>query len=129
MLHCFSVFQFRLLSILLRICCCEIIVARRGAHLAAERGGAKRRQGARRSVAVPNGEGVASGSATLNILNFYFQLKKENIQLFLTLLFWLVLLFGFFCCSPICQILFHTDCVVFSLSLASESMNHCCCIR
>ena len=39
-------------------------VARRGAHLAAERGGAERRQGARRSVAVPNGEGVASGSAT-----------------------------------------------------------------
>ena len=40
------------------------VVARRGAHLAAERGGAERRHGARRSVAVPNGEGVASGSAT-----------------------------------------------------------------
>ena len=40
------------------------MVARRGAHLAAERGGAECRQGARRSVAVPNGEGVASGSAT-----------------------------------------------------------------
>ena len=44
----------------------NISVARRGAHLAAERGGAERRQGARRSVAVPNGEGVAAGSATLN---------------------------------------------------------------
>ena len=32
--------------------------------MAAERGGADRRQGARRSVAVPNGAGVASGSAT-----------------------------------------------------------------
>jgi len=40
------------------------VVARREAHLADERGGAKCRQGARRSVAVPNGEGVASGSAT-----------------------------------------------------------------
>ena len=40
-------------------------VARRGAHLAAERSpSAARADGARRSVAVPNGEGVASGSAT-----------------------------------------------------------------
>jgi len=36
-------------------------VARRGAHLAAERVGAGRR---RKSEAQPNGEGVASGSAT-----------------------------------------------------------------
>ena len=43
------------------------VVARRGAHLAAERSpSAARADGARRSVAVPNGEGVASGSATLN---------------------------------------------------------------
>ena len=41
--------------------------------MAAERGGAERRQGARRSVAVPNGEGVASGSATLIAKN----LKKS----------------------------------------------------
>ena len=41
-------------------------VARRGAHLAAERSpSAARADGARRSVAVPNGEGVASGSATI----------------------------------------------------------------
>jgi len=40
----------------------------RGAHLAAERGGEERRQGARRSVAVPNGDGVAPGSAT-RVLN------------------------------------------------------------
>ena len=40
-------------------------VARRGAHLAAERSpSGARADGARRSVAVPNGEGVASGSAT-----------------------------------------------------------------
>ena len=37
------------------------VVARRGAHLAAERGGAEHRQ---ESEAQPNGEGVASGSAT-----------------------------------------------------------------
>ena len=44
-------------------------VARRGAHLAAERSpSAARADGARRSVAVPNGEGVASGSAT-RVLN------------------------------------------------------------
>ena len=42
-----------------------MLVARRGAHLAAERSpSAARADGARRSVAVPNGEGVASGSAT-----------------------------------------------------------------
>ena len=41
-----------------------VLVARRGAHLADEQGGAERRQGARCSVAVPNSEGVASGSAT-----------------------------------------------------------------
>ena len=41
------------------------VVARRGAHLADERSpSAARADGARRSVAVPNGEGVASGSAT-----------------------------------------------------------------
>jgi len=45
-------------------------IAQRGAHLAAERGGAERRQGARRSVAVPNGEGMASGSATHFLLGF-----------------------------------------------------------
>ena len=40
-------------------------VAQRGAHLAAERSpSGARADGARRSVAVPNGEGVASGSAT-----------------------------------------------------------------
>ena len=40
-------------------------VARRGAHLAAERSpSGARADGARRSVAVPNGEGVASGGAT-----------------------------------------------------------------
>ena len=38
-----------------------IVVARRGAHLADERGGAGAPTG---SEAVPNGEGVASGSAT-----------------------------------------------------------------
>ena len=44
----------------------KIYVARRGAHLAAERSpSAARADGARRSVAVPNGEGVASGSATI----------------------------------------------------------------
>ena len=38
----------------------KIYVARRGAHLAAERSpSAARADGARRSVAVPNGEGVA----------------------------------------------------------------------
>ena len=42
-----------------------MFVARRGAHLAAERSpSAARADGARWSVAVPNGEGVASGSAT-----------------------------------------------------------------
>ena len=42
-----------------------MFVARRGAHLAAERSpSGARADGARRSVAVPNGEGVASGSAT-----------------------------------------------------------------
>ena len=50
-----------------------------GAHLAAERSpSAARADGARRSVAVPNGEGVASGSATrvlkrscgINLKNF-----------------------------------------------------------
>ena len=41
------------------------MVARRGAHLAAERSpSAARADGAKRSVAVPNGEGEASGSAT-----------------------------------------------------------------
>ena len=41
------------------------MVARRGAHLAAERSpSGARADGARRSAAVPNGEGVASGSAT-----------------------------------------------------------------
>ena len=40
-------------------------VARRGARLAAERSpSGARADGARRSAAVPNGEGVASGSAT-----------------------------------------------------------------
>ena len=63
---------------------CEIIngwlyfsVARRGAHLAAERSpSGARADGARRSVAVPNGEGVASGSATQNLqrlLNIDYQ--------------------------------------------------------
>ena len=43
------------------------MVARRGAHLAAERSPSEARaDGARRSAAVPNGEGVASGSATSN---------------------------------------------------------------
>ena len=43
-----------------------IFVARCGARLAAERSpSGARADGARRSVAVPNGEGVASGSATL----------------------------------------------------------------
>jgi len=43
----------------------KICVARRGAHLAAERSpSVSEGGGARRSVAVPNGEGVASGSAT-----------------------------------------------------------------
>jgi len=48
-------------------CYCQgVYVARRGAHLADERSpSAARADGARRSVAVPNGEGVASGSATL----------------------------------------------------------------
>ena len=42
-----------------------MIFARRGAHLAAERSpSGARADGARRSAAVPNGEGVASGSAT-----------------------------------------------------------------
>ena len=46
-------------------------VARRGAHLAAERSpSAARADGARRSVAVPNGEGVAAGGATLIAKNF-----------------------------------------------------------
>ena len=46
-------------------------VARSGAHLAAERSPSEARaDGARRSVAVPNGEGVASGSAT-TIFKFY----------------------------------------------------------
>ena len=41
-------------------------VALGGAHLAAERSpSGARADGARRSVAVPNGEGVASGGATL----------------------------------------------------------------
>ena len=41
---------------------------RRGAHLAAERSpSAARADAARRSVAVPNGEGVASGQATPKI--------------------------------------------------------------
>ena len=45
-------------------------VARRGAHLAAERSPSiARADGARRSVAVPNGEGVASGSATSKSIN------------------------------------------------------------
>ena len=45
-----------------------IYVALGGAHLAAERSpSAARADGARRSVAVPNGEGVASG----NIIFFY----------------------------------------------------------
>ena len=45
-------------------------VARRGAHLAAERSpSVARADGARRSVAVPNGEGVASGSATPHIIS------------------------------------------------------------
>ena len=39
----------------------DLFVAWRGAHLAAERGGAERRH---ESEAQPNGEGVASGSAT-----------------------------------------------------------------
>ena len=48
-----------------------IYVARRGAHLAAERSpSGARADGARRSVAVPNGEGEASGSATLIAKNF-----------------------------------------------------------
>ena len=42
-----------------------IAVALGGAHLAAEQSpSGARADGARRSVAVPNGEGVASGSAT-----------------------------------------------------------------
>ncbi|MBR1428999.1 MAG: hypothetical protein IJ590_01960, partial [Rickettsiales bacterium] len=42
-----------------------LIVARRGARLADERSpSGAMADGARRSVAVPNGEGVASGSAT-----------------------------------------------------------------
>ncbi len=46
-------------------------VVRRGAHLAAERSpSAARADGARRSAAVPNGEGEASGSATKK-LNIY----------------------------------------------------------
>ena len=48
----------------------KIYVARRGAHLAAKRSpSGARADGARRSVAVPNGEGVASGSATYHILH------------------------------------------------------------
>ena len=44
------------------------VVARRGARLADERSpSVARADGARHSVAVPNGEGVASGGAT----NFY----------------------------------------------------------
>ena len=54
------------------------VVARRGASLGEERGGADRRQGARRSAAVPNGEGVASGSATLNFEIFY---KFNNLTI------------------------------------------------
>ena len=54
-----------------------MIFVRRGAHLAAERNpSAARVDGARRSVAVPNGEGVASGSATnkFAFLNGFFYL-------------------------------------------------------
>ena len=52
--------------------------ARRGAHLAAERSpSVARADGARRSVAVPNGEGVASGSATLH---FLLNLKHKIVK-------------------------------------------------
>ena len=52
---------------------------RRGAHLAAELGGAERRQGARWSVAVLNGEGVASGSATIFFnLDNYFHINSQQ---------------------------------------------------
>ena len=53
-----------------------MIFARRGAHLAAERSpSAARADGARRSVAVPNGEGVASGGAIINSFFLSLQLK------------------------------------------------------
>ena len=61
-----------------------MIVARRGAHLAAERSpSVARADGARRSVALPNGEGVASGSATQNCFNFYssgFLIKQNSLS-------------------------------------------------
>ena len=62
------------------------IVARRGAHLAAERSpSGARADGARRSVAVPNGEGVASGSATqfLKIINLvlFLLLQPSCVQM------------------------------------------------
>ena len=51
------------------------VVARRGAHLAAERSpSGARADGARRSVAVPNGEGVASGAQQKNSLDNKIQL-------------------------------------------------------
>ena len=58
-------------------CDIKIMVARRGAHLAAERGGAEHRQGAARSAAVPNGEGVASGSTTH--LYFFFTFLHSSL--------------------------------------------------
>ena len=55
----------------------EGVVTRRGAHLAAERSpSVARADGARRSVAVPNSEGVASGSATTN-LDIYSQKRTR----------------------------------------------------
>ena len=58
------------------------MVARRGAHLAAERSpSGARADGARRSAAVPNGEGVASGSATHPLkskISFYILKRNRN---------------------------------------------------
>ena len=60
-----------------------MFVARRGAHLAAERSpSAARADGARRSVAVPNGEGVASGSATLVLKKYCSINLKKNLKIF-----------------------------------------------
>ena len=58
-----------------------LCVARRGAHLAAERSpSVARADGARRSVAVPNGEGVASGSATKKLIINALFVKSAKLQ-------------------------------------------------
>jgi hypothetical protein len=63
--------------------------------LAAERGGAERRQGARRSVAVPNGEGVASGGATeiyADVVFLCFSLENNTTFIILLLICWYVII-------------------------------------